>query len=198
MMSERCNPSVVGIIGAMEIEVANLIQNLREQSTKSYGGISFVQGKINDKDVVVAKCGMGKVNAAMCAQIMLLMYSPVVVINIGVAGSLSQRVQVGDIVIATDSVQHDFDLTPIGFEKGFIHEHGNVFLPCPKGVVEKLESAAQKQGSKYYTGTIATGDQFINSNDEKKAILDEFNAIACEMEGASIAHICDLNNGIIP
>jgi len=185
---------MIGIIGAMDIEVENLIQKLCEKSTNVYSGITYTTGKYNKTDVVVAKCGMGKVNAAMCTQTMLLMYSPKAVINIGVAGALSQNVKVGDIVIGTAAVQHDFDLSPIGFDRGFIAELNNKFVSCTEEITEKLELAAQKTKSTYHMGIIATGDCFINSGITKDALFNEFNAIACEMEGASIAHICALNN----
>ena len=174
---------MTGIIGAMEIEVASLIANLQDKTEKTYSGIKFFSGKFEGADVVIAQCGIGKVNAAICAQTMVLMYSPTLIINTGAAGSLSDKLKIGDIVIAADTVQHDFDVTLIGIEKEVI--------PCTPSVVTRLTHAAH--GS-CHIGTIATGDQFISCAARKKAIADELGAIACEMEGASIARVCLLNN----
>jgi len=184
---------MIGIIGAMAVEVENLIEKMNEKTTAEYSGITYVKGKLNGIDVVIAQCGMGKVNAAVCAQTMILMYSPKIVINTGVAGSISSKVKIYDIVIGKSAVQHDLDLTPIGIEKGFVHELNEKFISCTPGVVDCLEIAAKKYGN-YHTGVIATGDQFISCNTIKTTILRDFDALACEMEGASIAHVCALNN----
>ncbi|MCL2224440.1 MAG: 5'-methylthioadenosine/adenosylhomocysteine nucleosidase [Defluviitaleaceae bacterium] len=183
---------MIGIIGAMAIEVEALIEKLDEKSTAEFSGITYVTGKFGGTSVVVAQCGMGKVNAAVCAQTMILKYAPKVIINTGVAGSVCGSAKIGDIVIGEKAVQHDLDLTPLGLERGFISELETVFLPCTPDVVKRLESAAAKFGS-YRTETIATGDQFISCAQTKTAISNTFGATACEMEGASIAHVCTLN-----
>lgn len=183
---------MVGIIGAMDVEVDGLIAKMSGAAVEeTHSGITYVKGKIGGADVVVARCGIGKVNAAVCAQTMILRYAPRVVLNTGVAGAISPEVRIGDIVIATGAVQHDFDLTPIGLtaKKGFILELDKAFIPCEPDVVSALCAAA---GS-CHTGVVASGDQFINCADVKAAVLREFDALACEMEGAAIAHVCALN-----
>jgi adenosylhomocysteine nucleosidase len=172
---------MTGIIGAMEIEVKFLIEKLEEKNEEQFSGITYVKGKFCGNEVVVAQCGMGKVNAAVCAQTMILKYSPEIIINTGVAGSVHESAGIYDIVIGEKAVQHDLDLSPIGVETPFI--------PCTPDVVRRLENAAGKLG-KYHTGTIATGDQFINCNEKKSALSKNYGALACEMEGASIAHVC--------
>lgn len=184
---------MIGIIGAMAIEVDNLIAKLDGADTKTYSGVNFVSGKIFGADVVIAKCGMGKVNAAICAQTMILMYRTKIVINTGVAGAVSPLVDIGDIVIAKSAVQHDMDLSPIGLKKGFIHEIGAIFIPCAPAIVYHLEKAAQKVGGNYYVGAVATGDQFINTGGAKNYITENFGGLACEMEGGAIAHVCAVN-----
>jgi adenosylhomocysteine nucleosidase len=187
---------MTGIIGAMTVEVENLIEQMTAKTTARFSGIHFVKGQLGGAEVVVARCGMGKVNAAVCAQTMILKFHPEVIINTGVAGSISPIVKMGDIVIGKNTVQHDMDLSPIGMKKGFIQEMDGVLIPCSPEVVKKMESAAQKLETtcNCHTGIIATGDQFINSPEDKARIFEEFDALACEMEGASIAQVCALNH----
>ncbi|MCL2386763.1 MAG: 5'-methylthioadenosine/adenosylhomocysteine nucleosidase [Defluviitaleaceae bacterium] len=184
---------MIGIIGAMDIEVTAFIRAMSDTSTKIYSGITYVKGRFSGVDVVVAKCGMGKVNSAICAQTMILMYSPTVVINIGVAGSISPTVKVGDIVIGKEAVQHDLDLSPIGLKRGFIQEMNTIFIPCTPDITIGLKGAAENIDCTCHTGVIATGDQFISCKKTKNEIFENFNALACEMEGASIAQVCALN-----
>jgi adenosylhomocysteine nucleosidase len=184
---------MIGIIGAMAVEVESFIKKLSGTVTEKHSGISYIKGSFNGTEVVAAQCGMGKVNAAICAQTMILMYSPKIIINTGVAGAISPKVKIGDIIIAKSAVQHDLDITPLGIEKGFITEINQKFIPCAPDVIARLENAARKFGN-CYTGVIASGDQFISSGETKTAIANDFGALACEMEGASIAHVCALNN----
>lgn len=185
---------MIGIIGAMEVEVCNLKNAVENPVTKTVSGIDFVSGKIKGKDVVIAKAGVGKVNAAVCAQTMILLYSPDVVINTGVAGSLSSAAGVGDIVIATATVQHDMDTSPLGDPVGFISGINMVQLPCDNETVNKLFTAAGNVGGfKAVGGIIATGDVFLNSNEIKNRIVKTFGASAGEMEGGSIGQVCVIN-----
>ncbi len=186
---------MIGIIGAMDIEVEFLKNSAENKEIKQVSGIDFVKGEIKGKEVVIAKAGVGKVNAAICAQTMALLYSPDVIINTGVAGSLSEEVGVGDIVIAVDTVQHDMDTSPLGDPVGFISGINMVKLPCHKPTVEALLQAADEVGEiKYKKGTIASGDVFLNSEEIKNKIVENFGAIAGEMEGASIGQVCIINN----
>ena len=185
---------MIGIIGAMEVEVCNLKNAVENPVTKTVSGIDFVSGKIKGKDVVIAKAGVGKVNAAVCAQTMILLYSPHVIINTGVAGSLSSAAGVGDIVIATATVQHDMDTSPLGDPVGFISGINMVQLPCDNETVNKLFTAAGNVGGfKAVGGIIATGDVFLNSNEIKNRIVKTFGASAGEMEGGSIGQVCVIN-----
>jgi len=182
---------MIGIIGAMPDEVEFLLEKLTEKTEKKYSGTAYVSGKFGGEEIVVAKCGIGKVNAALCAQTMILLYKPAIILNTGVAGSVSESAKIGDVVIAGKIVQHDYDLSPIGFEPGLVQEIGMVHIPCTSAVTRRLESAAKQFGN-FHVGTIATGDQFISSADAKTALAKNFGAIACEMEGAAIAHVCTL------
>lgn len=186
---------MIGIIGAMEIEVNALISMLENKTLTKISGINYYSGKISDKDIVIAKCGVGKVNAAICAQTMILTYSPDVLINTGVAGSLSEKLNICDIAVATDVVQHDMDTTPLGDPAGFITGIDLVKIPCDIRISQLLYNCATSLNEgNCILGTIASGDQFLNSDAQKKKIIDNFGAIAGEMEGASIGHVAYMNN----
>lgn len=186
---------MIGIIGAMDIEVQNLKNAVTEKQVKTVSGIDFVSGKIHGTEVVIAKAGVGKVNAAVCAQTMILLYNPEAVINTGVAGSLSSKVGVGDIVIATATVQHDMDTSSLGDPIGFISGIDMVELPCDTLVYKKLLQSAEKiDNIKIESGIIASGDVFLNSSDLKEKIVERFGAVAGEMEGASIGQVCVINH----
>ena len=185
---------MIGIIGAMDIEVQNLKNAVTNAETKTVSGIDFVSGEIDGRSVVIAKAGIGKVNAAVCAQTMILLFKPDVIINTGVAGSLSPAASLGDIVIGTDAVQHDMDTSPLGDPVGFISGIDTVSLPCDETVREKLLAAAKKIGGfNAVCGRIATGDVFLNSTEQKEKIVSTFSAVAGEMEGGSIGQVCVIN-----
>lgn len=185
---------MIGIIGAMDIEVEkikNLAQNVHEEKIS---GITYLLGELYGKPIVVAKCGIGKVFSAVCTQTMILSYKPQLIINIGVAGGLDERLGIGDIVIADSVVQHDMDTTPLGEPAGFLSEIGLVKIPADEVISQKLKKAAEKSGLRCITGTVASGDVFVSTADRKQFIKETFNAAACEMEGASIGTVCYINN----
>lgn len=185
----------IGIIGAMDIEVTELIESMENIKKETISGIVYYQGTLQGKDVVVAKCGIGKVHAAVCAQTMILKYAPNTIINTGVAGSLSSSLDIGDLVVSNKVVQHDFDTSGVGDPIGLISGLDLIEIPCPETLVEKIEkSAKQIADTKVFVGIIASGDQFICSASKKDYIVDNFNALCAEMEGAAIGHVCYLNN----
>ena len=186
--------NVIGIIGAMDIEVNGIISKMESTETKILGGISFTKGKIFGKNVVVSKCGIGKVFASMCAQTMILEYSPSCIINSGVAGTLTDTLNIFDAVIATSVVQHDMDTSPLGDPKGLISGINIVQISSDDDVSSALENAANELSVNTVRGIIASGDQFIASAERKKEIRDTFTASACEMEGAAIGQVCYVNN----
>lgn len=183
---------MIGIIGALSIEIEGLLEKMSGVSEESYSGITYVRGTLNGMDAVVAKCGIGKVNAAVCAQTMILKYRPKIIVNTGVAGAISSKVRIGDIIVATSVVYHDLDTTPIceGTKKGHILELDKAYIQCDPTVAAGLRAAA----GECHGGIVASGDQFINCSYVKAKILHDFDATACEMEGAAIAHVCELNN----
>ncbi len=186
---------MIGIIGAMDIEIDGLRKKMTAAESRVISGIEFTSGGLCGVEAVTAVCGIGKVNAAMCTQTMIMAYNPDKIINTGVGGSLSPELEVGNIVIAGDTVEHDMDTTAIGDEPGLVLINGRptVRVPADAELIKDLAAAAEACGIKYFTGTVASGDRFVSTVSEKKAIAKKFGAIACEMEGAAIGHVCCAN-----
>lgn len=185
---------MIGIIGAMDVETDGIKALMENTSEEIISGIKFAKGNLNDKNVVVAKCGAGKVNAALCTEAMILKYAPDCIINTGVAGGLSRELNVTDIAIAENVVQHDYDTTPLGEPLGFLSHINTVKIPCSQKIIGILRDAALTlPKTTVVCGTIATGDQFINSRERKQKIINDFNAISAEMEGGAIGHVCYAN-----
>ncbi len=185
----------IGIICAMQSELKYINAKFDSFTEKKVGSIVFYEGTMEGKRVITAKCGIGKVFAAMCAEAMILTFSPDVILNCGVAGGLADGLRAGDIVVADKVCQHDMDTTAFGDPKGLIStEDGDlVYVPCDEEIVKKLAQIATELGKRNITGTVATGDLFVSTPDVKASIRDSFNAAACEMEGASIGTVCYVN-----
>ena len=184
---------MIGIIGAMDIEVESLKRLLQNVRKEKISNIEFFSGKIGENEAVIAKCGVGKVFAAICAQTMVMHFKPDVIVNIGVAGGLSKTLHIGDIVIADSVAQHDMDTTALGDERGFLSEIGLIKIPADSRILNALEDACRYAGINYEIGTIASGDEFVSSANKKQLIKDTFSAKACEMEGAAIGQVCFVN-----
>lgn len=188
-----CN-APIGIIGAMEDEVKGLISRLEEKCEKEILGIKFYTGTIFSKPVVVAKCGVGKVFAAMCATVMMLKFSPRIIVNTGVGGALATDLQCSDTVVATKLVQHDMDTSALGDEVGMISGINKVFFDADERACKVLLGAAEKLGLRARGGIIASGDRFVCTGEDKASIVLKFGADVCEMEGAAIAHAAFVGN----
>ena len=184
----------IGIIGAMDDEVRELISRLDERRTERVSGIEFNVGKLYGKNVVVAKCGVGKVFAAICAEAMIIKYAPALVVNTGVGGALDKSLRPLDIVFAEKLVQHDMDTSPIGDPVGLISGINRVYFETDKRALEVLNGAAEELKIKHLPGIVATGDKFIAEKADKDRITSLFGATACEMEGGAIAHTAFVND----
>ena len=184
-----------GIIGAMEEEVASLKAAMKRKRIKTVAGMEFCQGRLDGIPVVVVQCGMGKVNAGICAQLLIDRFGVDRVINTGVAGSLDAAIDIGDIVVSKDVVQHDFDLGPLGYARGEMPAVGTTFFQADEGMRKSVVNAVRKLDLqiKAFEGRICTGDQFIASKEQKEFITSTFGGLCCEMEGGSIAQVCYLN-----
>lgn len=195
----------IGIIGAMEVEV-NFLRNLMGSECKKIesGSIVFNEGKIHGVDVVVVRSGVGKVNAALCAQRLAIQFGCTNIINTGIAGAMAKELGVMDFVVSTDAVYHDMDATGFGYAKGqvpqmevFSFEADKSMIEAAKKAFGATEFAKGEEGKaphKIIEGRIATGDQFISEKAVKERINNDFSPACVEMEGAAIAHACYLNN----
>ena len=192
---ERESMNRIGIIGAMDEELQTLKKAAVEISTVSRAGMDFYEGRLGNTEVVIVKSGMGKVNAGICTQILIGDFHVMAVINTGVAGSLDKALGIGDLVISEDAVQHDFDLSPIGYRKGEIPGPGTVAFPADSRLRELAVAAVRKTApeAKAVEGRICSGDQFISSAWQKEAITSLYGGECCEMEGGAVAQVCFLN-----
>lgn len=190
----------IAIIGAMDSELVTLLGQLEEKQEEHFCGLTFYTGRLCGQFVVLVKCGIGKVNAARCAQILIDRFDPAALINTGIAGGVGPGLHVGDIVVATGLVQHDYDVTPFGYVKGNLCERDHADTPtvfqADEGVVAAVMEAAKEVlgAEKLHRGLIATGDQFIAGAAQKATIYREFQALAAEMEGGAIAQVAALGN----
>jgi len=182
-----------GIIGAMECEVGLLREKLEGLREEKLGAFTFYLGSIGNIDVVLARAGVGKVNAAVCATAMITRYSPDFVINTGCMGGLAEGLHVLDVVSADRTVEYDLDYGMLGDERGMIFfPDGSAakYMKPDEELSALLAKAAEGYGSRVITGTIASGDKFVSDPTDKQMIKDGFDAAGCEMEGAAIGHAC--------
>ena len=186
---------VIGIIGAMEEEVELLKSEADISKTTTIAQMDFCEGTLGESKVVIVQCGMGKVNAGICANTLINNFGCTKVINTGVAGSLDNKLDIGDLVISVDAVQHDFTVEDIGFEKGEIPYTGLYAFPADEELRKMAMEAVEQSdlGIKAYEGRICSGDQFISTKEQKEKITSDFGGLCCEMEGAAIAQTCYLN-----
>ena len=188
---------MIGIIGAMDIEVDGLKKIMTDKTSQTISGITFTKGRIGDTECVVSKCGIGKVNAAVTTQTMILTYSPDMIINTGIAGSTSSMTHVGHVVVAKNVIQHDMDTTIIGDKPGelFLPEGSIDYIPCDERLTAALIKSCLSIGEENSAmGTVATGDQFISGKEKRMLLNEKFGALACEMEGGSIGQVCYINH----
>ncbi len=187
------NIKTIGIIAAMQIEIDGIKAKIESPETVTVSGVDYVCGMIGVKKIIAAKCGVGKVFAALCAQTMILRFAPDCIINTGVAGGLADGLKVLDVVVARDVVQHDMDTSPLGDPVGLLSGINIVNIPCNGKISETLAKCVEDVGIKCITGTVATGDQFVSTEEKREFIKTTFNAAACEMEGGAIGHACYVN-----
>lgn len=185
----------IGIICAMEEELAPLkrIMSIKESKTKAR--MEFIEGTLEEKDVVMVISGIGKVNAAVCAQILADDYHVTHLINVGVAGGVKENIQPMDVVVAKALLQHDMDVTAFGLKRGEIPRfESSLFQSDEKLTALALEGSRKNEDYTTHEGIIVSGDQFISSKEKIQDLLETFDAAACEMEGAAIAQAADLNH----
>ena len=186
---------MLGIIGAMDEELAKIKEEMTDVTVTTVAGMDFYQGKLGSRDAVVVRSGIGKVNAGMCTQILADRFAISAVINTGIAGSLRNEINIGDIVLSTDTVQHDMDASGFGYKVGQIPRVDtysfpadetlrNLALECNKAVNPEIQA---------FTGRVVSGDQFISDKAKKQWLIENFDGSCTEMEGAAIAQAAYLN-----
>lgn len=185
---------MTGIIGAMSVETEKIIGMMTDVEKETVGGIEFTKGKIAQSDVVIAVCGVGKVFAAMCTEAMILRYDPDEIINTGVGGALDKTLKIFDTVIAESVCQHDMDTSALDGVRGMIPEIDITYIKCDDNIQKRLFRAAQNADIAVRRGIVASGDQFIASEEKKDDIIETFGASVCEMEGAAIGQVCYVNS----
>ncbi len=185
---------MIGILGAMSVEIRGLMASLEQAKEQRVGHMRFVSGRLYGREAVLAECGIGKVNAAACAQAMIQLYRPSLVLNVGVGGSLSSELHYAEVAVARDLVQHDVDTTALGDEYGLVSTVNLIRFPCDERAVNLIAECVRAVGSRAVVGTIASGDQFVATRERKEFIVSHFGAICCEMEGGAIAQVCYLND----
>lgn len=184
----------IGIIAAMSEELEPLLKDMKLISKETIASVTFNKGILLGKEIVAVVCGIGKVNAAICTQLLISKYNIDKIINVGVAGGVNKEIYPGDIVIADNLLEHDFDCSVFGDPIGQIPRMDTFDFRCDKDLVSLAENSCTKiDNIKSYTGRIVSGDQFIASMEKVQFLDKEFTALACEMEGASIAHVCYSN-----
>ena len=183
----------IGIIGAMDLEIEKIRQDMSVISVKNIVGMDFIFGKLGELNCVLVMCGIGKVNAAVCTQVMIDMYAVDLIINTGVGGSLSPQLKIGDIVISSEAMQYDMDVSPLGYAPGVIPDMTTSLFEADKELVEIAREALVSCGIGGVIGRVASGDKFVADDKLKSNIQNTFGAVCCEMEGGAIAHTCYLN-----
>ena len=187
--------AIIGVIGAMESEVSAIRDAMEDVQVTAIAGMEFAEGLLAGTRVVVAQSGMGKVNAGICAQTLISCFGVGRLINTGVAGSLTNELSINDFVVSTEAVQHDFDVSPIGFARGEIPYTGLVAFPADEALRERAVAAVRAAAptSKVLEGRVCSGDQFIATSEQRDQIVAAFGGLCAEMEGGAIAQVCHLN-----
>ena len=187
--------SKIGIIGAMDLEVETLKSHMTNVNITKKAGMDFHEGTLNGASVVVVRCGIGKVNAALCVQILADLFQVTHLINTGVAGSLNAKLDIGDILISQDALHHDMDVSALGYPLGEVPQMGRLEFPADSRMMELAKTSCERVCDDIHAiyGRVVSGDQFISDGEVKDKLITVFHGDCAEMEGASIAHGAYLN-----
>lgn len=185
----------IGIIGAMKDEIAHILTEIEDKKTTQKAGLTFTEGRLGNTDAVIVQSGVGKVNAALCAQILIDCFGITHLINTGIAGSLNNDIEVGDAVVSTDAIMHDMDATAFGYAAGETPGMRSASFAADEQLRNMITSGIKETAPRLHVfeGRIATGDQFISNSAQKERIRSLFHAECTEMEGAAIAQTATVN-----
>ncbi|MFA0815846.1 MAG: 5'-methylthioadenosine/adenosylhomocysteine nucleosidase [Anaerofustis sp.] len=182
---------MIGVIASMQSEMA-FEKECEKKGTERHASFEYERYDYNGIELVCAVCGTGKVSAAVCTQLMIEYFHPSLIINIGTAGSIAKEIHNKDVIIAIDSVQHDFDISPFGWEKGELPELGVISLPCDEGFLQASKQIPS-MGYRIHYGRILSGDQVVVDQNVKTKLTDCFGGLCAEMEGAAVGQVCAMN-----
>ena len=187
--------SKIGIIGAMELEVTELKAKMNTTNIVKRAGMEFYEGTLNNANVVIVRSGIGKVNAALCVQILADVFQVTHIINTGVAGSLNAKLDIGDILVSKDALHHDMDVTIFGYKLGEVPQMGFREFSADETLISLAMESCRKVNPdiNVMEGRVVSGDQFISSKEVKDHLINDFQGDCAEMEGAAIAHGAYLN-----
>lgn len=185
----------IGIIGAMDEEVSRLKENMQVEKIEKKAGMEFFAGMLGGRNVVVVRSGIGKVNAGICTQILVDDFQVDGVINTGIAGSLKNEINIGDIVLSKDCLQHDMDATGFGYELGVIPRMEQSIFIADETLINLAQKVNKEENPdiETFVGRVVSGDQFVSDNKKKEFLVSQFQGYCTEMEGAAIAQVCYLN-----
>lgn len=186
---------MLGIIGAMEVEVARLKEAMEEPAVVRKAGMEFYKGRLAGCEAVVVRSGVGKVNAAVCAQILIDDFSADAIVNTGIGGSLQEKIDIGDLVISSDSLEHDMNATGFGYAPGVIPQMDCSVFKADERLIRLAEECCREVNPDIHTfvGRVVSGDEFISDKAKKAWLSETFGGLCTEMEGAAIAHTAYLN-----
>ncbi|PKM59065.1 MAG: 5'-methylthioadenosine/adenosylhomocysteine nucleosidase [Firmicutes bacterium HGW-Firmicutes-4] len=184
---------MIGIIAAMDSEVRDIKSAMEDGIKIHHGGMTFFKGKLHQKEVIAVKSGVGKVNAAICTQILIDIFKVNTIINVGVAGAVHPDLEIGDIVISEDSCQYDMDARAFGHPRGEIPNMDITFFKADPMLIKLAVAAAQELDATYRVGRIMTADLGVDSNKLKEELREEFGGLCVEMEGAAVGQVAMLN-----
>ena len=185
---------VIGIIGAMESETAEIKKAINIEKTVKIAGMEFVKGRLGKNTVVLSQCGVGKVFAAVCTQAMIMEFSPDLILNVGVCGAIDDGLKLCDMIIGEKVLQYDMDTTAVGDPPGLISGINKIYFDCDKNFSDACEDILKRKNINYKKGIVATGDKFLNDSLLTDKIRTEFGAISGDMESGAIGHVCYIND----
>jgi adenosylhomocysteine nucleosidase len=185
-----------GIIGAMNEEIERMKTEMTVKKTYTYATVTFYEGTMHGKEMTLCKCGVGKVNAALTTQVLIDKFATTHILFTGVAGAIDESLDVGDLVVSTSAMQHDLDVTALGFKKGEIpYFEGSSDFQADKKLLEIATTVAKESTNRYIVqGRIVSGDQFISNHEYVQKLRKDFNAACVEMEGAAVAQVASMND----
>lgn len=182
----------IGIIGAMEEEIQCILDAMQIEERETYAGMTFNKGFVKNTEVVLVMSGIGKVNAALCTQILITKFQVERVVNTGLAGALDESLDIGDTIVSNELLEHDMDATGFGYELGVIPRMEKSIFEADRKMVQ-LTVKSMGRDKRVHVGRIVSGDVFVADSEKRSYLNEVFGGLCAEMEGAAIAHVCHVN-----